>query len=184
MMDEDQLGEYIEQHFTHTLFRLETHDYLDVGTDWDDYERYCAGLPGPNMDRKGPWMEVIRGEVAEGRYTYRVHVVRSPLTQYLRYAMEWGYAYNAQAGERIGIIDVAEQDCPAQIVFQDYWLIDGEHVALMHYDGAGRYVGATIPEPGELGRYRAAADAAWAAAEPFQEYWSRHRHEWRDQQVA
>jgi uncharacterized protein DUF6879 len=185
MLDEQQLGEYIDARFTQTLFRLETLDYLDVSSDGDDFERYLAGLPGPDMSRKGPWMDVIRNEVAEGKHTYRVHVVRPPLTDYLRFDFEWGYVYNEQAGEHIGILDLAERDCPESLIFQDFWLIDDEHLVLMQYDDAGRYAGARpVTSPGELARYRACARAAWTAAQPFGEYWRNHPQEWRDRHAA
>ena len=80
MLDEQQLGDYIDRHFASTLFRLETLDRYDVGSNGDDLDRYLAGEPGPDMARKGPWMDHIRSEVARGLHTYRVHVVRGPLT--------------------------------------------------------------------------------------------------------
>jgi hypothetical protein len=108
VLDEQQLGDYIDRHFTSTLFRLETLDRYEVGSDGDDFARYLTDGPGPDMTRKGSWLDHIRGEVARGLHTYRVHVVRGPLTGYLRFEFEWGYAYNAAVGE-------------AAVPFADYW---------------------------------------------------------------
>jgi hypothetical protein len=45
---------------------------------------------------------------------------------------------------------------------------------LMHYDDGGRFFGATVTDPAEMGRYQAARDAAWEAAEPFEAWWRHH----------
>ena len=108
MLNETQLGEAIDSRFTRTLFRLEVLDRYDVATDGADYDRYLRGEVGPDPARKEPWLETLRREAAEGKYSHRVHVLTSPLTDYLRYECEWGYAYNAAAGEDIRILDLAE----------------------------------------------------------------------------
>lgn len=176
MLDEEQLGAYIDSRFTATLFRLETLDRYDVGSNGDDYERYLAGEPGPTMSRKGPWLEHIRGEVARGLYTNRVHVVRGPLTDYLRFEFEWGYVYNAEAGERIRILDLAEQPRPDGLLDEDFWLIDDRDVVRMSYDADGHYLGAEPVPEADRPRYTAAAAAAWTAGVDFTDYWANHPH--------
>lgn len=182
MLDEQQLGEYIDRRFTSTLFRLETLDNYDVSSSSEDLENYLNGLPGPT--NKNPWMEVIRGEVARGLHTYRVHVLQSPLTDYLRYECEWGYVYNAAAGEHIRIIDTAEQDKPEVVPYKDFWLIGDEHLLLMHYDPAGVFQGASVGESELLPRYIAAREAAWSAGLDFTEYWRQHPQYHRDSSVV
>jgi Family of unknown function (DUF6879) len=175
VLDEQELGDYIDRHFESTLFRLETLDLYDVGSNGDDLNRYLAGEPGPDMARKGPWMDQIRSEVARGLHTYRVHVVRGPLSPYLRFEFEWGYLPNEAAGEDIRILDLAEQARPAGLnVDHDFWLIDDRDAVRMHYDGSGRFTGAEVLSSAEVPRYRAARAAALAAAEPFPAYWQRH----------
>lgn len=177
MLDEQQLGEYIDARFTRSLFRLETHDHLDVPSDREDMRKYLAGEPGPGPR---PWLDVIRDEVSRGLHTYRVHVVRSPLTDYLRYVCEWGYRLNVEAGEHVAILDLAERDAPRELVWTDYWLIDDQHVVLMSYDERGRFVGAAPIDQSETERYRVSARAAWAAAQSFTDYYESHRQFWRD----
>lgn len=175
MLDEAQLGTYIDERYTRKLFRLETLDHLDVSSDGGDFQRYLAGQSGPDMDRKNAWLDVLRTEVAEGKHTYRVHVVRSPLTDYLRFDFEWGYVFNEQAGEHIGILDLAERDAPPELLLQDFWLIDDEHLVLMHYDQHGRFVGAEpVDERDQVNRFNACAAAAWSASQAFGEYWISH----------
>jgi hypothetical protein len=109
--------------------------------------------------------------------------VRSPLSPYLRYECEWGYAYNVTVGEDIRILDLAEHSRPSALVDEDFWLMDNTTVVKMHYQ-AGRFVGAYVPPNAVLPRYRAARVAAWQAAVPFGEYWEAHPQYWRDRHVS
>jgi hypothetical protein len=173
-MDEAELGDYIDSLFTRTLFRLETLAFYDVDSDGTDYHRFLAGEPGPTIARKQPWLDTLAAERARGLYTHRVHILTPPLTAYLQYECEWGYAYNARAGEDIRILDLSEQPEPEAIVDHDFWLIDDRRVARMHYDRGGRFAGADVAAASDVPRYRRARDAAWAAAEPFATWWARH----------
>lgn len=174
MIDLAELNRIINE-YTGTVFRLETLDRYTSGSDGGDVARYLAGEAAPDPARKEPWLKRLRDERAQGRLRQRVHVVRGPLGPYLRYECEWGYASNEEAGEDIGILDLAEQARPAVLdIDQDFWLIDDEIVVLMHYDQDGRFVGAEVLPPAALPRYQAARDAALAAAEPFSSYWARH----------
>jgi hypothetical protein len=184
MLDEHQLGDFIDRHFHSRLFRLETLDWYDVASDGGDLSRYLAGEPGPDMNRKGPWMAQIRSEVARGLQTDRVHVVRGPLSEYLRFEFEWGYTYNAAAGEHIGILDLAEQPEPADLISEDFWLIDDTHALQMHYEASGKFLAASHADSAELPRYRRARDAALAAAVPFSDYWRTHPQYRRDRHAA
>lgn len=174
--DPAELGRFIDQRAVRDLFRLETLDRYDVASDGGDFARYLAGEPGPDMERKGPFLAALRADQARGLVTRRVHVVRSPLTPYLRYEMEWGYTHNA-AYEDIRILDLAEVPEPAGLSDHDFWLIDGREVAIMAYDGEGCYLGF-VAAPADS-RFLAARDAAWGAGVPFAAYWHAHRQYWR-----
>jgi hypothetical protein len=174
--DPAELGRFIDERTVRDLFRLETLDRYDVASDGGDFARYLAGEPGPDMERKGRFLAALQADQARGLTTRRVHVVRSPLTPYLRYEMEWGYAHNA-AYEDIRILDLAEVPEPAGLVAHDFWLIDDREVAIMDYDGEGRYLGF-VPAPADS-RFLAARDAAWRAGAPFGAYWDSHRQYWR-----
>jgi hypothetical protein len=170
MVDEAALGAFLDSARTE-LFRMEVQRVYDVGTDGSDYADYLAGRPGPDMEAKRAWMDQIRGEVARGLITRRVHIVESPLSDYLRYEMDWGYTYNAAAGEQIRILDTSRCECPPEMPDHDFWIRDNTEVVRMHYDGEGRYLGAEVLPPHHLSLYQQARDAAWAAAMPFGEYW-------------
>lgn len=184
MFDEQQLGDYIDSHFTRVLFRLETLDLYDVASNGGEYHRYLKGAVSPNTERKKPWMDHIRAEVARGLHTYRVHVVRSPLTDYLRFECEWDYVYNARAGEHIRILDLAEVPRPPDLIEEDFWLVDDREVLRMHYDAEGRYIGAELASEELLPRYLAAKEAVWAAGVDFADYWRAHPEYWRDPSAA
>lgn len=173
MLDLAQLAERVNG-FASTAFRLETLDVYASSSDGGDVARYLRGEDAPDPARKEPWLARLRSERAQGRLRQRVHVLTSPITGYMRYACEWGFAYNAQAGEDIRILDLAERPRPTAVVDHDFWLIDDRDVLLMHYDSAGRFTAAELLDPSELPRHQAARGAALAAAEPFVPWWQRH----------
>ena len=175
MLDAPQLGELIRSQFTRRAFRLETLDAYDVGDDGGDVARYLRGEAEPDPERKGAWLARLRAEQAAGKARQRVHVLGSPLSDYLRYECEWGYLPNVAVGEDVRILDLAERSRPAALdIDHDFWLLDDQVIVRMHYDERGRFLGAEVLDGTELSRYRAAKDAALAEAEPFTRYWDRH----------
>jgi hypothetical protein len=175
MLDVPQLTAFITERFTRHAFRLETLDAYDVGSDGEDVARYLRGERSPDPARKEPWLAQLRAERAQGKLRQRVHVLRSPLSGYLRYECEWGYLPNEAAGEDIRILDLTERTRPPGLdIDHDFWLLDDQHVVRMHYDQDGRFTGAEVLEPAALPRYLTARDAVLAAAEPFSSYWRRH----------
>lgn len=182
MLDEAALGALLDQ-AEHELFRLEALDLYEVRTDGSDFDRYLRGEPGPDMARKRPWMDRLAADTTRGLRNYRVHVLSSPLSPYLRYECEWGYAYNVTVGEEIRILDLAERPEPAELIDEDFWLMDNHAVVRMCYE-AGQFIGAEVLPASDLGRYRAACDAAWQGAVPFEEYWDTHRQYWRGHPTA
>ena len=181
MLNERELGEFFAEHFHRTAFRLEVRDHYQVASDGGDLVRYLAGEDKPDADRKNAWLDTLRADTAAGKHRQWVHVVRGPLSDYLRYACEWGYAINIHAGAEVRMLDLAECSRPVGVPDEDFWLLDDEAVLIMSYDGAGRFLGADPAAISELPRYRRARDAAWRAAEPFADYWSGHPQYHRDQ---
>jgi hypothetical protein len=183
MLNVAELGEYFDSRLRESAFRLELLDRYDVESDGGDFERYVRGEPGPDAERKQPWLDELRRERQAGILRHRVHMLTRPLTDYLRYECEWGYVPNAEAGEVIKILDVSEKEPPAGLVDHDFWLIDDRYAIRMHYDEGCRYVGAE-PADEHLAAYQHARDVAIAAAEPFDAWWARHPEEWRENRLA
>jgi hypothetical protein len=172
MMDALRLGAYLDRAQAE-LFRMETLSRYDVPSDGGDFGRYMRGEPGPDAARKRAWHGQLEKDRARGVVNRRVHVVRPPLSDYLCFEFEWGHALNAHL-EEIRVLDLGAVPAPAGFVREDFWLMDGQDVVLMHYGDGGRFVGAEILPPAMLIRYRTARDAAWDAAEPFQSWWDAH----------
>ena len=56
----------------------------------------------------------------------------------------------------------------------EFWLLDRERTALMHYDDQGRFDHGETVEGIEASPIVLAADTAWDAGEPFTQWWDRH----------
>lgn len=116
---------------------------------------------------------MLGGLAGEDKSVARVHVLRSPLTAYLRYELA-AYPGNVKAGESIGIVDLAEHDV-AGLPDHDFWLFDDRDVYRMHYTPAGAFVGADLLPADRLAEYRGHRDLALTHAVPFAAYWGPHR---------
>ncbi len=176
MLTLSELSELIGKRHTFDLLRVQTLDRYDVASDGEDYRRYLAGEAEPTPSRKGPWLEHLKALVDSGRAWRNIHVLRTPLSDYLRYACEWGYSYNVAAGQDVRILELPADDLFREVArLGDFWVIDGLTVVQMHYDGGGQFLGADlIPEDEGAGLFRAVAGLLWRQAEPFTSWWSAH----------
>ncbi|GAA2020873.1 hypothetical protein GCM10009839_17120 [Catenulispora yoronensis] len=156
--------------FDREAFRLETLDDYSGSTSAEKMRAYHAGEPKPE-DYNAPWLETIRRNTIAGRRMYRVHVLARPLTDYLRYELEWGYFTNQTAGEEFFILDVTERSNPLAGV-PDFWMFDHSSVVSMTYDAAGGFIsGEREPDAGKWIEWR---DLALSHAEPFTSWWKQH----------
>lgn len=126
--------------FRVSTWRLEARQrYTSPGED-DRIRAWRDGKPRPERSvRTSPWLRRVAVSTAQGKQWGRVHVVRHPLSEYLRYEM-FGYVESAAAGEEIRIADQAAS--PAlEAVGPDFWLFDrgtdDAFAVLMHYDDEG-----------------------------------------------
>jgi hypothetical protein len=173
LLDAAELGSALGR-FTRDLFRLEALPEYAVDSDGDDYQRWCAGEAEPTWDRLNSWLEVLRSERAAGKVSRRVRIFSARLTDYERYACEFGYLHTSHAGEDIRVLRRGEHPIPRGLIEQDFWVIDDQGVVTMHYDDGGRFEGAEILAGDEVDQYLRSQQAAWAAAEPFAGWWARH----------
>lgn len=163
-----------------SVFRLETLPIYNPVSEVAAQEAYLAGEPRPNAGVTTPYMRKVMEQTGRGIRCFRVHVVHSPLTDYLRREMEWGYAFTSQAGEEIFILDTAEKGCLDGLVDEDFWLFDDTHVVRMNYRDDGEYLDKELVETPDLEHYRAQRDLAMAQAVPFNQYWRAHPQYHRD----
>lgn len=114
------------------------------------------------------------GELAPclDRVFEKVHVLRSPLNDYLRFECEWDAEWTARnSDEQVGIIDLAETDDPG-LPEEDFWLFDGQAVVAMHYDQDGRFLSCEQLPAARVPDYVEYRRLALARAVPVQEYWA------------
>jgi hypothetical protein len=179
------ITDWILQHQTRDLIRIETLDRYDVASDDDDFHRYVRGDDAPRSAAREPWYERLRAEAAAGRRRRRVWVGRTPLGPYPRYEMEWCFTHNVRAGEDIRVLDVAAVPTGAPLIRTgDFYVADGEHIACHRYDVQGRVAGSVAVDPGSAAPYVALAEMAWTMATPFLDWWAAHPQFHRTGRVA
>ena len=176
MLDLPALGGYLSERHSRDLFRLETLAHYDVASDDEDFDRYLDGEPAPTASAKRPWLDRLRGDTAIGRKWRRVHVLRPPLSDYLRYECEWGYTYNTEAGEDVRILDVSQAPAGAEILLSvgDFFVIDGGEALRVDYDERGRFRGAIPVDQAMFDSYQVLADSSWHLSVPFNRWWQVH----------
>lgn len=173
LLNAAELGAHLER-YRQRLFRMETLPAYAVSADGDDYHRWAAGEREPTWERKQPWLDTLHADRAAGKVRRRVRILSNQLTDYERYACEWGYALNVEAGEDIRVLRGGEHDIPGGLIERDFWVVDDNLAVLMHYDRNARFEGAELLLSVELEDYRDARDLAWTAGEPFSKWWARH----------
>jgi Family of unknown function (DUF6879) len=115
------------------------------------------------------WMAMVRGARAAGKRFERVRIVPAVLTEYLRLELR-GNRYNAAAGEDIRYLD-RDQAEGLDLPDQDFWLFDGQRLALQCFTPAGRPLGAlVVTEPSVVAQHALWLDRAWARAVPYADY--------------
>lgn len=165
---------------TKSVFRLETLPVYNPESDADVLKAYLDGAPSSLEGVTTSYMTRVSDQVSRGIRRFRVHVVQSPLADYLRCEMEWGYMRNSGAGEEIFILDTAERGRPEGLIDEDFWFFDETDVVRMHYRDDGEFQHPELLVGADLAHYRAQRDLAMAQAVPFNEYWSAHPQYHRD----
>jgi hypothetical protein len=157
--------------YERSAWRLETLPAYDVPEEADDFARFLAGESWPE-DHTDEWLQMIATHAESGRTMGRVHALRLPLTDYLRFEIFTGYVFSARAGEDVRILDLDEH--PADLP-TDFWIFDDRVVVGMAYGPGGAYIGAEFLPEAETPKYLAYRDTALAHAEPLAEFLSRIR---------
>lgn len=176
----DQLGEFVDGHHTVDLFRLETLPIYNSDSDDDDFHRYLRGEPAPTAQVKQMWLDRLRADTDAGRIRRRVHAITEPLTDYVRYEAEWGYAYNSTAGERIRIASLTD----ALASVGDFFVIDHRHVVRSRYDESFRFHHAEVLQPDATAPYLALTELLWEHSVDFGPWWAARPADHRDTEAA
>lgn len=162
--------------FQRSAYRLET--LQSYGSPDEDafYAAFLAGEPFPADDAGKQWWitNVVEPATAAGRSMSRVHIVREPLSAYMRFELTWAYAPNVAAGDDVRIIPVAEgEPWPAGLPEDhDYWLIDGRLYEMVYAaDKARTWLGTRrVSGMPRLAEAIAWQERAQALGVPWREY--------------
>lgn len=170
------LAAFIAEHHHRDLVRVETLDRYVSASDGAELDRFLKGESEPDRAAKASWLTRIRADTAAGRIWRRIRVVEPPLTDYVRYACEWGYTDNSDAGEQVRVLDMSAAPVGARVLvgIGDCYVLDDTHVVAMRYDRAGVFTGADPVGDPYAEVYRTAVRAAWSNAELFERWWARH----------
>lgn len=140
-MTPDDLGVLFET-FKRTAFRLEGRDEYNVP---DEADRLAAFLEGRELPARTPstdaWLGLVANATAAGRRMVRVRVVGKPVTDYTRFELAV-YPENIAAGEHVRLVEREKLPEGAENSWdEDFWLFDGQTVAVLRYDSEGRFLG-------------------------------------------
>ncbi|WP_060573694.1 MULTISPECIES: DUF6879 family protein [unclassified Pseudonocardia] len=128
-----------------SIFRLET---LDFYAGDPNAERHRTGGSWLDTPSKDDWCRLVRRRTAEGVVMRRVHLVRRPLSAYLRYRIDWSNPLNIAAGEDCRIVEAGIDGAT------DFWMFDDEVAWLMRYDAGGDLRAVESAAPDDLARCR------------------------------
>jgi hypothetical protein len=153
--------------FERSAFRLETLDRYSVSEEDEDYQRWSRGEAPPPIDGH-PWFDgVIRAGTSAGKRWERTHVLRLPLTDYLRFELEYEYTCLQQAGDDCHILEVPDGN-PLPVPAVDFWLFDDTLAVRMDYDPEGHLLACEqITDAATVGEFLRTRDTALSMAIPF-----------------
>lgn len=155
------------QGFKHEAWRLETLPVYRVPSEDGDIQDFLAGRRIDPRTYSSAYTEGLRRIKEEGRAKGRVHIVRQPLTDYLRFEFMY-YDAHARAGDDIRVLDVTDRPNPLEGV-TDFWLFDRSEVVLMNYEADGTQSGRELYD-GDPAPYIEYQRIALAESVPFREY--------------
>jgi hypothetical protein len=153
--------------FRSTAFRLECLPAYAVTEDDESeaYRLWLAGEQPPQKERE--WPRLVASAVAAGKSMQRVRLVTQPLSDYLRFEMDWGYPANVAAGEDIRILELGPGEVFPYVV-DDFWLFDNETAVWLDYDEQGHFIAPMLGN--NLAGYRRMRDYVMDRAVPFSDY--------------
>lgn len=157
---------------TSSIFRLETLNVYDVPHEREAFEAFCRGEGYTRDEDDEAWTSRIRDDTAKGKRWQRVHVVDRPLSQYLRFEVETGYAISGPAGEEIGMIERDPNGPAWHREHSDFWLLDDQVLIVMRYSPDGQVLGRDLveDEPDEVARCRRIKHEAIESATPYVDF--------------
>lgn len=161
--------------FERSAWRLELHPVYTMPQEQDAITRFRAGERLPASHRSG-WMDRVAGYASTGRSIGRVHVVRRPLSEYLKFEFEWYYRHHVTVGEDVRILDVTDSPV-AGLPDHDFWMFDDKSIVKMLYRPDGTQIGRYLIDQPDISEYIQYREIALAHSVPFLQYSSEHEEE-------
>lgn len=167
----------VQRTFRSSAFRLETmQSYAGSGED-AALAAFQADQPQPPLSADDlAYLRAVAAARQRGAVWQRVHIVREPLSEYLKFELTWEYGPNVEAGEGIGIVSIGpDTHWPSTWDVQDFWLFDDDTLFAPRYDGSRTWLGLEdVRDPARIRHARQVRKAALESAEPWREYVARH----------
>ncbi len=155
------------------VLRVETLDAYSSASDADYLALFRAGEPKPDPSEKQPWLDRLATGGERGHPWGRLRVVSRPVSEYVRYACEWGYVDNVAAGEDVRVLDSDQWSTAVRHLRDDGDLYIVDHrVFGMAYDETGAFRYAYEQQSGGRADQRDAARYFTTLATPFAEWWA------------
>lgn len=154
------------------VFRLETLQTYMAASEAEELRRFLAGEPATGAPPNQAWCDEVRAGIGRGVAYQRVHVVREPLSDYVRFECAWGYPASVHAGEDVRIVALRPgTPWPDGVPQHDLWLFDGVYrVDVTQGDGGVFVEGEITDDPDAVGEARRARDVVLSLAVPFGSY--------------
>jgi hypothetical protein len=154
--------------FSVSAWRLEIQGEYHEPEEREPLRRFLAGEPD-DLAWMDDWFTWIRDITAAGKRIGRTRVLTDPLTDYQHFELGVLTPPAVLAGEDIRVLSErqARELCLPR---QDFWLFDGELVAVIRFGQDGVVGAELVDEPGLVRPYLEARDRAWDASTPFGEW--------------
>lgn len=124
--------------FKKYAFRLELLQEYDVPEEKESFGRFLR-TGEVKDDNRDEWASIIQSAISRGATMNRVHVIKEPLSDYIRFELT-AYKFNIKEGEKVFLLSQKEFDELKMSINSDFWLFDDELVLEMNYDKKGKFI--------------------------------------------
>ncbi len=123
--------------FKKYAFRLEVLQNYIVEDEKAEFNEF---LKSGKVKMDKSWEEIITSAKKRKAKMQRIHVIRLPLSNYLRFEIA-AYKLSQKAGEKIFLLEEGKFRKLKNKISNDFWLFDDKVALRMKYDESGKYVG-------------------------------------------
>jgi hypothetical protein len=116
-----------------------------------------------------PWLDLMAETTGRGVDVRRARIVSEPVSEYIRFEYEITFT-NLAAGEQVRWLP-RRQATDLALPGNDFWLFDGERVAINHFNGDGARVSLELTtDPAVVKLCASAFETVWERATPHEDY--------------